>query len=101
MVLDRRKAFGLATLPEQARGQPQIDARADVFALGCVLYKCSTGCAPFQGAGMLAVLAKVLLEDPPRLRELRGDIPEALDSLSLGGCQSCTTKTGKPDTATL
>jgi tetratricopeptide (TPR) repeat protein len=67
--------------PEQARGQLRIDAHADIFALGCVLYKCLTGRAPFQAASVLAVLAKVLLEDPPRVRKLREDIPDALDSL--------------------
>ncbi|WP_433926181.1 serine/threonine-protein kinase PknK [Sorangium cellulosum] len=67
--------------PEQARSEPVIDARADVFSLGCVLFKCLTGRSAFQGADGLSVLIKVILEDPPRLRELRGDIPEALDDL--------------------
>ncbi|XXY50810.1 protein kinase [Sorangium sp. So ce269] len=67
--------------PEQARSEPNIDARADVFSLGCVLFKCLTGRSAFQGADGLSVLIKVILEDPPRLRELRGDIPEALDDL--------------------
>ncbi|MGK4003969.1 protein kinase [Sorangium sp. So ce1036] len=67
--------------PEQARSEPHIDARADVFSLGCVLFKCLTGRSAFQGADGLSVLIKVILEDPPRLRELRGDIPEALDDL--------------------
>ncbi|XXT17490.1 protein kinase [Sorangium sp. So ce429] len=67
--------------PEQARGERSVDARADVFALGCVLFKCLTGRAAFQGVGALAVLVKVLLDDPPRLRELRPDLSEALDAL--------------------
>ncbi|AUX44235.1 protein kinase [Sorangium cellulosum] len=67
--------------PEQARSEPHIDARADVFSLGCVLFKCLTGRSAFQGADGLSVLIKIILEDPPRLRELRGDIPEALDDL--------------------
>ncbi|WP_437648894.1 protein kinase domain-containing protein [Sorangium sp. So ce362] len=67
--------------PEQARGEPTIDARADVFALGCVLYRCLTGRPPFVGNDGLSVLVKVLLEDPPRLRELRGEVPAALDDL--------------------
>ncbi|WP_437274536.1 protein kinase [Sorangium sp. So ce375] len=67
--------------PEQARGEAQVDARADVFALGCVLYKCISGRAPFRGARGLAVLVKVLIEEPPSLRWLRDDVPEALDEL--------------------
>ncbi|WP_437753940.1 serine/threonine-protein kinase [Sorangium sp. So ce1389] len=67
--------------PEQARGERSVDARADVFALGCMLFKCLTGRAAFQGVGALAVLVKVLLDDPPRLRELRPELSEALDAL--------------------
>ncbi|WP_437874421.1 serine/threonine-protein kinase [Sorangium sp. So ce513] len=67
--------------PEQARGEAQVDARADVFALGCLLYKCVSGRAPFRGARGLAVLVKVLIEEPPSLRWLRDDVPEALDEL--------------------
>ncbi|WP_437304760.1 serine/threonine-protein kinase [Sorangium sp. So ce388] len=67
--------------PEQARGEPNVDARADVFSLGCVLFECVTGRAAFQGAGILAVLMKVLLEEPPRLHEVQADIPNELDAL--------------------
>ncbi|WP_437669263.1 serine/threonine-protein kinase [Sorangium sp. So ce131] len=67
--------------PEQARGEAHVDARADVFALGCVLYKCISGRAPFRGARGLAVLVKVLIEEPPSLRWLSDEVPEALDEL--------------------
>ncbi|WP_437332984.1 serine/threonine-protein kinase [Sorangium sp. So ce394] len=67
--------------PEQARGELSADARVDVFALGCILYRCLTGRAAFQGNAGLAVLMKVLLEDPPRVRELRPGTPAALDDL--------------------
>ncbi|XXY14755.1 protein kinase [Sorangium sp. So ce216] len=67
--------------PEQARGELNVDASADVFALGCILYRCLTGRAAFQGNGGLAVLMKVLLEEPPRVRELRPGTPAALDLL--------------------
>ena len=66
--------------PEQARGDP-VDARADVFALGCVLFKCLTGRSPFVGDDALAVLLKVVLEQAPRPSELRGEIPPDLDDL--------------------
>ncbi|AUX42968.1 protein kinase [Sorangium cellulosum] len=67
--------------PEQARGESEIDARADVFALGSVLFECLTGRAAFAGGDPLSVLMKVLLEEPPRLRELRADVPAGLDRL--------------------
>ena len=64
--------------PEQARGERSIDARADVFSLGCVLFKCLTGRAPFEGASVIAVLTKVLLEEAPAVRDLRPEVPPAL-----------------------
>ena len=67
--------------PEQARGALEIDARADVFALGCVLFKALTGKAPFEGENVVAVLAKVLFEQAPRPRKVRADIPRELDDL--------------------
>ncbi|WP_437596228.1 protein kinase [Sorangium sp. So ce590] len=67
--------------PEQARGESSIDARADVFALGCVLFECIAGRPPFLGNSALALLIKVVLEEPPRLGELRGDIPEPFERL--------------------
>ncbi|AUX23190.1 protein kinase [Sorangium cellulosum] len=67
--------------PEQARGEPNVDARADVFSLGCVLFKCLTGRAPFLGLDPLSVALKIVLEEPPRLRELRPELPAAVDAL--------------------
>jgi tRNA A-37 threonylcarbamoyl transferase component Bud32 len=67
--------------PEQARGDAAIDHRADLFALGCVLYECLTGEPAFRGESPLALRAKVLLHDPPRVASLAADTPPALDSL--------------------
>ena len=67
--------------PEQARGEQDIDARADIFALGCVLYECVSGHAPFRGEDPWAVLAKVLFEEPPPASEHRAAVPAALDTL--------------------
>jgi tetratricopeptide (TPR) repeat protein len=63
--------------PEQARGLGG-DAQADVFSLGCVLYRCLTGRTPFDGKSVAAVLAKVLLEEPPRVEDARPDVPGRL-----------------------
>ncbi|MFO0614979.1 MAG: protein kinase [Polyangiaceae bacterium] len=66
--------------PEQASGG-SVDARADVFALGCVLFECLTGAPPFSGATPIALLAKLLLAEPPRVRAARPSVPPALDDL--------------------
>src|ERR1700690_4162740 len=57
--------------PEQARGSRDVDARADVFALGCLIYKSITQRAPFAGGSVVAVLAKILLEEPTPMGRLR------------------------------
>lgn len=67
--------------PEQVRDERAIDARVDVFALGAVLMECLTGEPVFKGENVLAVLAKILIQDPPRLREVRPELPRELDAL--------------------
>lgn len=67
--------------PEQAQGTGRLDARVDVFALGCVLYECLTGTAAFVGQNLLALLAKILLEEQPRARTLNDRVPADLDDL--------------------
>jgi eukaryotic-like serine/threonine-protein kinase len=67
--------------PEQARGERVIDARADVFSLGCVAFKCLVGRAPFAGEDLLAVAAKLLFEEPPRVRDVRPEVPLVLSEL--------------------
>ncbi|APR80966.1 Adenylate cyclase [Minicystis rosea] len=67
--------------PEQIQGTGEADARADVFALGCVLFECLTGQPAFAGAHPMAVLAKILLEGSPLLCGIRPEVPEALDDL--------------------
>ncbi|HYQ30202.1 MAG TPA: serine/threonine-protein kinase, partial [Polyangiaceae bacterium] len=67
--------------PEQAMGERDVDARADVFALGCVFYECLTGRAPFASEHAVAVLAKVLQEDPARPSDLRADLDPRFDEL--------------------
>lgn len=67
--------------PEQVRGERGLDGRADVFALGCVLFECMTGRPTFVAQHVLALLGKILLEEPPLLRELVPDAPQALEDL--------------------
>ena len=65
--------------PEQIRGE-FVDARADLYALGCMLFELLTGSAPFQGSQSEIMVQH--LEDPaPRASAVRDGIPEALDAL--------------------
>jgi serine/threonine protein kinase/Flp pilus assembly protein TadD len=68
--------------PEQVRGQP-ADARADVFALGCVLYEMLTGRPPFAGETSADVMAAILHDSPPPLSESGRDRPAELDRVVL------------------
>ena len=67
--------------PEQARGERDLDARADVFALGCVLFECVTGRPAFVAGHPMALLGMILFEESPRLRSLRAETPPELDDL--------------------
>ncbi len=67
--------------PEQARGQRDVGPAVDLFALGAVLYECAAGVCPFTGETAIAVLAKVLLHDPPRPSRVRRGVPPALDDV--------------------
>ena len=66
--------------PEQARGE-RVDHRADIYAVGAILYCALTGQRPFDGSDPTAVLTAVLTRDPPRPRSLDATIPEALEMI--------------------
>ena len=67
--------------PEQARGDHEVAPTVDIFSFGCVLFECLTGERLFGGAHLMAVLAKILVEDARRVREIRPEVPNALDVL--------------------
>jgi serine/threonine-protein kinase len=64
--------------PEQASGA-LVDARSDIYALGCVLYEMLAGEAPYTGPTPQAILAKRVLEPVPHVRTLRENVPEAVE----------------------
>jgi formylglycine-generating enzyme required for sulfatase activity len=67
--------------PEQAAGAKNVDARADLFSLGAVLYEMLTGRRAFRGDSWMEVLANRLRMKPPAPREVNADVPEEVSDL--------------------
>ncbi|WP_437734754.1 serine/threonine-protein kinase [Sorangium sp. So ce1335] len=66
--------------PEQIRGD-LVDARADLYALGCMIYEAVTGAVPFLGDSSSVVLSMHLYAEPLPASELVADVPPELDAL--------------------
>ncbi len=66
--------------PEQVEGMP-ADGRADVYALGCVLFECLTGQIPFDRPNEVAVLWAHVHEAPARVTDLHPELPGGLDAV--------------------
>jgi hypothetical protein len=64
--------------PEQAQGLP-VDARADLYSLGVVLYECLTGVPPCRGDTPYETLVRVITAEPTPIRMLRPDCPASLE----------------------
>jgi Tol biopolymer transport system component len=66
--------------PEQAMGEREITAKADIYALGCVLYEMLTAEPPFTGATPQAIVARVMTEEPRPLTLQRRTIPPHVEA---------------------
>ena len=61
--------------PEQASGDREIDARSDVYSLGCVIYELLAGEPPFTGPTAQSILLRKFTESPRPLRMVRDTVP--------------------------
>jgi serine/threonine protein kinase len=69
--------------PEQLRSAKNVDARADIWALGVILYELLTGQSAFLADTLMELTLKIAEEQPPPLRSLRPDAPAGLEAIIL------------------
>ncbi|HET9039047.1 MAG TPA: protein kinase, partial [Gemmatimonadales bacterium] len=67
--------------PEQATGRDEVDARADQYSLGCVLYEMLAGAAPFAGGTAQSVVARNMTAPRPHVGKVRREVPDPLEDV--------------------
>ena len=65
--------------PEQGSGDQELDGRADIYALGCVLFEMLTGAPPYTGLSARAIIVRHFTDPVPRVTALRPDVPVAIE----------------------
>lgn len=73
--------------PEQVEAMRELDARCDVYALGCVTYEMLAGEPPFTGPTELAIFARHLNEPPRSVKQIRPEIPAGVDAAIIKALQ--------------
>ena len=66
--------------PEQAQGE-ELDGRADIYALGVILFEMLTGRQPYEGDTPMSVVVKHITEPPPHILDFRPDLPPAIETI--------------------
>ncbi len=80
---ERGRVYGTPSYasPEQASGNPFVDARADLFSVGITMFEALTGKLPFTGADVTALLRRIIREDAPRAKYLSPQVDDEMDGL--------------------
>jgi tRNA A-37 threonylcarbamoyl transferase component Bud32 len=68
--------------PEQARGGKDIDHRSDLYSMGVILYESVTGRVPFDAETFNELLFKIVLSEPPPLRQVCPEVDAAFESIT-------------------
>ena len=69
--------------PEQLRSAKDVDERTDIWSLGVILFELLTRQPPFQGDSLPELLAAIMMNEPPPLKQLQPSVPEALETVVL------------------
>lgn len=80
---ERGRVYGTPSYasPEQASGNPFVDARADLFGLGITMFEALTGKMPFTGPDVNAVLRQIIRQDAPRVHHYIPHVDPDMDDL--------------------
>ena len=80
---ERGRVYGTPAYcsPEQARGKPDVDGRADVFSLGTTMFEMMSGRVPFVGDNVANLLRRIIREDAPRIGLLLPELDLRFDTV--------------------